>query len=201
MNPYSPPNPYQPPGPYGHAYVPAQPGYGAFLAYLEGLDLAVQKEAPLPNVCVKCGVSPTQHRRNQQFVWNPPWVLFLFILSPVIAAIVALIMQKKGRLHLPLCSACESRWKMGLVMVILGVFALILGIVIGAIASAQDYPEIGVPVMIAGIVGFIVLLVVSRGRFLRAKRVDERVIVISGVHPNAVQATLAAAQGQAPTWG
>lgn len=193
-NPYQAPNPYSPPTPYGQAYQPYG-GAGSFAAFMEGPDLAVQKDAPLPDVCVKCGATPCQHRRNHQFVWNPPWIIFLFLLSPVIAAVVALIVQKKGRLQLPLCSTCQTRWTRGIFIILGGVLWLIGALIGGAVAMGEDLPEVGLPLMISAIVFFIVAVVVPRNRFLRAKRVDDRVIVITGLHPNAVQATLAAAQG------
>lgn len=200
MNPYTPPNPYQPPAAYGQAYAPAYGPPGAFVAFVEGSDLAVQKEAPLPPVCMKCGLAPAEHRRNQQFVWNPQWIVFLVLLSPIVAAVVALIVQKRGRLMLPLCQRCDSSWKMGTLLIVLGIFWLVGALIGGAIAMGEDLPEVGVPLLVSSVVFFVVALVLARNRFLRAKRIDERVIVLAGVHPNAVQAILAAANAP-PTWG
>ena len=112
-NPYAPPTPGIAPNPYGQHY-----GQGApFQAWPDGPDLAVQKDAPLPGVCMKCGSHDAPNRRNQQFVWTPPWVFIFFLISPIIGAIIAVIVQKKGRLLLPLCMSCNSRWKAGAWMI------------------------------------------------------------------------------------
>lgn len=89
---------------------------------------------------------------------------------------------------------------MGTLLIVLGIFWLVGALIGGAIALGEDLPEVGVPLLVSSIVFFVVALVLARNRFLRAKRIDERVIVLVGVHPNAVQAILAAANAP-PTWG
>lgn len=187
MNPYAPPQQVQPPAAYGYGVA------GGYAAWPEGENLSIQKDAPLPPVCVKCGAAPAAHRRNQQFVFTPPWVFIIFFVSPIIGAIVAMIVQKKGRLQLPLCDECQARWKTGTLMVVGGVLGLIFGLIGGIVIAANDYPEVGVPLLLGSIVAFAVALVVANKRFLRAAKVDERMITIRGIHPNAAQAILAAA--------
>jgi len=191
-NPYAPPSPGIAPNPYG---TPSAPG-GPFAAWAEGPDLSVQKEAPLPGVCMKCGSHDAPNRRNQQFVWTPPWVFIFFLVSPIIGAIIAVIVQKKGRLLLPLCHACSARWKNGMLALVLAIVGLILGFIFGFVALANELPELGVPLMIAGFVALIVVAVMNRGRFLRVKKVDERMITLREVNPIAYQAILNAANGR-----
>jgi uncharacterized membrane protein len=192
MNPYAPPQASYPQQPY---YAP--PGApGPFQAWAEGDALTVQKEAPLPDCCMKCGSAAIAERRNQNFVFTPPWVFVLFLVSPLIGAIVALIVQKKGRLYLPLCSACSGRWKQGLLFMWLSIAWLIVGLVAGVIATANDLPELGVPLMLSSFVVLIVVAIVNRNKFLRAKKIDEMMITLLLVHPMAVQRILAAAQGR-----
>jgi hypothetical protein len=40
---------------------------------------------------VKCGSLDAPQRRNNQFVWTPPWVYVLVLISPIVVAIVAMI--------------------------------------------------------------------------------------------------------------
>lgn len=195
QNPYAPPaNPYAPPQAMGGAYAPA--AAGPFVAWMEGANLVVQKEAPLPDACMKCGASSIVERRNQRFVFTPPWVIVIFLVSPIIGAVVALIVQKKGRLHLPLCAEHARRWKQGILFMWLGVGWLIVAMILGAIALGNELPEAGVPLFISSFVGIIVAAVMNKDRFLRAKKIDEQTISLSGVDPNAAQAILAVAQGR-----
>jgi len=191
MNPYAPPQANYPPTAYY-----AQPSFGTFQAWVEGDALVVQKEAPLPACCMKCASPVVTQRRNQRFVFTPPWVFVFFFISPLIGAIIALIVQKKGRLDVPLCEQCSSRWKQGLVMLWLSVGWLVLGLILGAVAMANDLPEAGVPLLISSFVVLIVVAVVNRNRYLRAKKIDEQFITLTMVHPAAAQAIVAAAQGR-----
>ncbi len=193
MNPYAPPE-YRPHQPMAQGYgVP-----GGFAAWPDGPNLAVQKDASLPAVCVKCGAAPAHQRKNQQFVWTPPWVFIIFFVSPIIGAIVAMIVQKKGRLQLPLCDLCLGRWKQGTLMVVGGVLYLFAALFGGIIIAANDLPELGVPILVSSIVVLVVALVVANKRFLRAAKVDERMITIRALHPEAARAILAAAGSAAP---
>jgi hypothetical protein len=185
MNPYAPPGQQQQPTVHGYRTA------GGYAAWPDGKGIAVQKDAALPPVCVKCGMHGNQ-RRNQQFVWTPPWVFIIFFVSPIIGAIVAMVVQKKGRLQLPLCDACFSRWKMGTLIIVGGVLYMLVAIFAGIIIAANEWPEIGVPILISSLVFLIVAIVVANKRFLRASKVDDHMITIPGIHANAVQAILQA---------
>lgn len=198
MNPYAPPQAY-PPAPY----YAQPPGQGSFQAWIEGDALHVEKEAPLPDCCMKCGSTQITTRRNQRFAWTPQWVFIFFFVSGLIALILVLVLQKKGRLHVPLCAACANRWSQGLLIMWLAVGWLIAGIVAGGICLGNDLPEVGVPLFISAFVFLIVAGVMNRGRFLRAKKIDERIITLTMVHPTAMQAIVAASQSpqQQQQWG
>lgn len=188
MNPYAPPQ--QGPQPMAYGYGVA----GGYAAWPDGQNVSIQKDAPLPAVCVKCGGGPANQRRNHQFVWTPPWVFIIFFVSPIIGAVVAMVVQKKGRLQLPLCDLDLARWKQGTLMIVGGILLLLFGLIGGIAIAANDVPELGIPLVIVSFVGFIVALVVANKRFLRAAKVDERMITVRGMHPAAVQAILGAAQ-------
>lgn len=188
MNPYAPPQQVAPQQvSYGYGVA------GGYAAWPDGPNVSIQKDAPLPAVCVKCGGGPANQRKNQQFVWTPPWVFIIFFVSPIIGAIVAMVVQKKGRLQLPLCDNCLARWKQGTLMIVGGVLFLLAALIGGIAIAANDLPEVGVPLIILSFVVFIVSLVVASKRFLRASKVDERMITVRGIHPAAVQAILSAA--------
>jgi hypothetical protein len=196
VNPYAPPQAYQP-APYY-----AQPSQGSFQAWIEGDALHVEKEAPLPDCCMKCGSPSIAIRRNQQFAWTPQWVYLLFLVSGLIAVILALVLQKKGRLHIPLCASCAQRWSQGLLLLWLSVAGLIGGIIVGSLFIGNDLPEVGLPLMGLSFVFLIVVGITNRGRFLRAKKIDDRIITLLLVHPTAAQAIVAASQTPPPPqWG
>ncbi|MGZ3421765.1 MAG: hypothetical protein ACXVEE_28070 [Polyangiales bacterium] len=190
MNPYAPPQAY-PPAPYY-----AQPGQGMFQAWIEGDALHVQNEAPLPDCCMKCGSTAIAVRRNQLFAWTPQWVYLFFLVSGLIAIVLALVLQKKGRLQVPLCANCAQRWSQGMLFFWLAIAWLVLGMVLGGVVIANDLPELGIPLFASAFIGLIVVAVMNRARFLRAKKIDDRIITLTLVHPMAAQAIVAASQGR-----
>ena len=107
-NPYAPPAPQYPGAPQGGWQQQQQyggPPRAQFTAYALGEDLVVSKMAPLPHVCVKCGTRDGVTLQKRKFTWVSPWVYLLAIVSVLIAAIVAAILQKRGELWVPLCAA------------------------------------------------------------------------------------------------
>lgn len=191
-NPYAPPsNPYAPPQAAVGYVVPG----GPFAAWLEGDLLAVQKEAPLPDVCIQCASGEIAHRKRQQFVWHPPWVILLYLLSPIIGVIVALVVQKKGFLSLPFCGACHARRRAGIALAIAAVLALLGGIFGGIALLANDEPLFGGLLLVAGLAAVIAIAITNRGRFVRSKKVDDAMIWLAKIEPRAAEAIVRAAQG------
>ncbi len=185
-------NPYAPP------QTVAQGAYrvpgATFDAWIDGQELVVPKAAPLPDVCVKCGLEGTL-RRPHQFVFTPQWVIFIFLFSPLIGAVVALVVQKKGKLDLPLCAPCQAAWKGGILLLVLAVLWMIVGLILGIMAFANELPAVGAPLVLSAFAVLITVAIVNRNRFLRSKKVDEQSIWLMAVHPRAVEAILAAAHG------
>jgi hypothetical protein len=212
-NPYAPPDPQQQEtygaraqqGAWGHGGPPRP----QFMAYVMGDDLVLSKMAPLPHVCVKCGTTGgiTMHKRK--FTWVSPWVYLLAIVSVLIAAIVAAILQKRGELWVPLCASCKSRWTTATLAIVFTVLGIIPAIALPAIiGSSFDAGGATVLMVVLGIVLWIVSVVLvsiffARPRTLIPKKIDDYLITLRGVHPVARDAICQAAAAyatQPPSW-
>lgn len=180
----------------------AAPGYiadiarpsSAFLAARSGADLIVQKSAPLPEVCVKCGKRDRLTRKQTRFAWTPPWIYATALLSVLIMAILAAVLQKRGALSLPLCPECRSRWTKARLAGVATAFGF-FGILIGMIALfVNEMPILGC-LSIAALIGL--PLGVSFGyirpRTLRPRVINDQALTLIGVHPDAIDAILQAA--------
>ncbi len=187
----SPADPYAPPQAGRGAYV--VPG-GPFAAWVEGDLLAVQKGASLPDVCIQCASPAIAHRRTQRFVWNPPWVIFMYLVSPILGVIVALFVQKKGQLVLPWCASCDARRRAGVAIGIVSVIAVVAGIVAGIALLGDDEPLIGGVLLIVGLVILVVAAITNQKRFVRSKRVDDATIWLVKIDPRVRAAIVDAAQ-------
>jgi hypothetical protein len=172
--------------------APTGPGRAGAFAAMVGNDLMVSKDAPLPDVCVKCGAHSTQ-RRRQQFVWTPPWVIFLMILSLLIGAIVALIVQKRGTLMLPLCDQHARAWRnanIQIALAVVGVF--LLPIVGGILTAANDSAVFVLLALVIALGALVAVAVMGRNARVLARKVDDTSITLTKVSPDAQRAIVAA---------
>jgi hypothetical protein len=103
------PNPYAPPvsDPAGMTFAPRSDGQVS----VDGNALVVAKGATLADCCVKCGRRDDLKSRHAKFNWYPPWVFVFLLCNIIILAIAMQIVRKRGQVMLPICSACDARWK------------------------------------------------------------------------------------------
>ncbi|MSP60365.1 MAG: hypothetical protein EXR72_08495 [Myxococcales bacterium] len=172
---------------------PQQPG--AFWAASSGEDLMVEKGAPLPEVCVKCGRTDGIERRNQNFSWFPPWIYALLLVNLLVMAVVSTVLRKQGRLWLPLCHDCARRWRKANLVQGLTIAWLIVGLITCIVFFASELPILGLLTMVSALVSpFLSGFLLHRKATLRPRTIDDRVITLQGVHPDAKAAILTASQ-------
>ena len=161
-----------------------------FIAHRIGHNLVVEKNAALPDVCVKCGSDDVAERRKQDFAFTPQWVMMLVVISPLIAGIAMLITQKRGTLHLPLCSDCAYRWRRAVSRVRMAALWMVAAIVIALVCAANDEGFLAVIFGISSIVPLIVVGVNNRKWTMKSIKVDQSTITLADVHPAAIEAIL-----------
>jgi hypothetical protein len=153
-NPYAPPKAQEPPP---SAQLPASSG-----------NIELRLRAPIPRLCLKCGVTEPLVERHQLFSWEPgrrsrgPMFWFA-LLGPLAAAIASMRTDPEKRtasFHLPLCPRCNARWRTGKLLSIGAYVALFLVLVV-----ARQLLEPGV---------VIVLLALSIAGIYFARKEDQR---------------------------
>ena len=196
-------NPYAPPqAPYQQPYAAPPPGWGAPAYHVVGQNLVAMNGAVLPEVCLKCGARADLVRKRKKFQWVPPWTYVLLVVSLLLGAIVMTILQKRGTLDVPLCTACKTRWThatLAMVGAVLGIF-LVLPLV--AVLAASDVlpadtgPLIAVVLMLGWLVGIVVISrVFVRARTVWTTRIEKSgYITVAGVHPQALAFLASTAQ-------
>ena len=177
------PNPYAAPaahgGPAGHGYGH---GHGA-QASLRGDVLVVQKDAALPAVCMKCGTQENIVRRQGKFSWTPAWARLLVLVCTIGALVAILLTTKRGQLSMPLCASCNARWSGAIGALIGGVVALVFGVFA---LGAFDEPAFGAVLFFVILAAFVGVMVgVVKPRILQVHKIDDHVIELKGVHPEA----------------
>jgi hypothetical protein len=157
------------------------------VGHRDGANVVVPNGAPLPPVCVKCGVQHDLQLRNQKFQWIPMYGRFFGLLG-------MLLTRRSGALQLPICAVCNQRWSQAgwamLGAVLGGVVLLILvPLLLGAISA--DMAGFGFLFGVVAMVGLIlgVGFGMVRPRQLQAQKIEkDGRIYLAGVHPNAASA-------------
>jgi uncharacterized membrane protein len=153
---------------------------------LTGDTLVVEKDAALPDFCIFSG-EPTQGGRvRQKLAWAPPALAALVVISPLIYIIVYLIVRKTGTLDYALSPGARSRKRSGLFIALGGVVLTGILIAVGADSNSGE-------LVLAGLVVFLVTLIVGvvRARVLNLTKIDKTHIHVK-LRPEAVQAFSAA---------
>ena len=87
------------------------PGLGlAPTAHRDGNLLVIPSGATLPPNCIKCGKPVSGNFLTKTFRWHSRWLYLLIFIGLIAYVIVALIVQKKARISLPLCTE-DRLWR------------------------------------------------------------------------------------------
>lgn len=152
-----------------------------YLARSEKGALFLSHDAPLPDVCMKCGAHDDISRRDVIFTWTPLWVRFLVFCG--IGLLVRVIMRRRASLVIPLCRPCNSRWSAARSANIAAIAAFVGVLVLARVLDASRLSSILVLSTIAAIV--LVRIFFVRPRVLQVHAIDEETIAFKGASPDA----------------
>ncbi len=103
----------------------------------DGSLLVMNKEAELPDRCLKCNEPANGWKLKKSLIWHNP-MLYILLISPLIYVIVAVIVQKKAKLRVPLCQA-HRRSRRNLNLWALGLCFLGPLLIVGVLVVAQEF--------------------------------------------------------------
>ncbi|MBN1204745.1 MAG: hypothetical protein JXB05_07455 [Myxococcaceae bacterium] len=162
-------------------------------------------EFDLPRVCVVTGQTEGVEFKPVKFAWYPRWIVALVIINLLIAAIVAAIMTRRVKGHLPFTEEAYKRWRMGRVYFGLSFVVAIALLVGGAIAMDSPFPALGpVAMLLAVAVPIIAGVLFVRNKGPVVQRIEEGRITLKLPSEEAVlqlQQHLRAGQLKAPAPG
>ncbi len=159
-------------------------GSPSFGVWRDGKRLVMSKTAELPNICVKTN-HPADVWLRRKLYWHQPAIYVLVLISPVIYAIVALIVRQKADIRVGLTAERHRRrrWIMAgaWAAAIAGIVLMFVGIKL-----AGPRPDDVAPFLIMG--GILVAIVaaivgISLTRVVKPERITRDYVWISGVHP------------------
>jgi len=150
----------------------------------EGDLLLIRDGTVLPARCIKTNqpITARDWTRAAKIHWTPPWVWVLLLLSPLVALIVAAILQKKATLTYSLSRPVRSGYlkksAFSLALFFFGVLLLIYSI-------GSDNPTLQMPGIVTAILMLVVglVLLVVLGKAIAVKRHQDGWFAIKGCSP------------------
>jgi hypothetical protein len=183
-----------------------------YRAHLAGHLLVVDKDARLPDVCVKCGAVARLTRRRQRFQYMPPWALLflaptvlaaypgtvlatLAMLGPLVGMLLMLATTRKAQLDLALCATCKRRWTLAVAAMALAAMAPFVGLLAVIASVLRSLHEASATPLLAGLgaVGLSLLVPIFvyftfvGPRLLGVKLIDSTTITLARVHSKAAE--------------
>ena len=137
--------------------------------------LVMNKDATLPDRCVKCNAPANGKRLTRNLYWHSPYIYLLILLNLIIYVIVALIVRKKARVQIGLCDQHRTKRRLALSF---GWLAGLGGLGLFIVSLANSWgllALVGFGLLLAG------LIVGATGSMISAKRIDDRFVWVKGV--------------------
>ncbi len=158
---------------------------------MDGQALVLSHDAPLPDVCMKCGSHEGITRREVTFSWAPAWVRYLVFCF--IGVLLLLVLRVRATFIVPLCTRCNTRWARARFASVGSIAALVCAL--GAAPFLQEpYPQ--ARFLGLGMFSFVVLVHFAfvRPRTLVVHHLDEDAIAFKDVNADATKEILAGAR-------
>jgi hypothetical protein len=147
-----------------------------------------------PDVCTWCG-EPASKVTYRNFSWYPQWIVLLFLISPLIMLIVAVIMTKRMAAHLPFCEQHRNHWGSRNFWSWMGFIGLVVAIAtcIGTFQNLdpQQQDDLIAPIALGCIglgLAWLIALVIVNQKAIRAVEITETRLAITNVHPEFINA-------------
>ena len=144
----------------------------------EGKTLIMDKNAFLPDYCVKCNVPANGLRLRKKLKWHHPLLYLLIIPGVLIYAIVATFLSQQATVEFGICADHKRRrrivWSIGVALLITELimpFAALAGDLDGSIVG------IGFLLLLVGIVWLVLA-----SSFVTVKKMDERFVWMTGIN-------------------
>lgn|SRR5574341_2405187 len=154
--------------------LPAPPAAGI---WRDGATLVMDKNASLPDRCVKCNAPANGLRVRKKLSWHHPFLYLLIFGAALVYVILAMALSKRAIVEFGICQNHKRRRR---ILLNIGFGLLAIGLMLPFVGFGYDYPEIGV----LGILLFLVAVfwLVIAARVVSLKKIDDRYVWLTGVN-------------------
>ncbi len=152
-----------------------------------GKLLVMQKNAVLPDICVKSNQETNGYRLKRQLSWHHPALFLSVLAAPIIYIILAMVMSKKATIHIGLSDEWRSKRLMRILFAWL-LAAASVGCFFGgfALIGNQQTDPIAVALVIGSFVLFFTAAIFGSvgARMIKVHHIDDYYVKFKGVHPD-----------------
>jgi hypothetical protein len=143
----------------------------------DGNVLITLVDSEMPHRCVKCNEPADEPTKKRRVYWHHS-ALYLLVISPLIYAIVALVVRKKASVSAGLCTVHKNRRRNALIF---GWTGTIVGLLFLGHGSGSGSPTAGAQ-MLVGILAILVSIIVGMifARVVYAKKIDKTYVRLKG---------------------
>jgi len=143
----------------------------------DGTTLVMDKNAMLPDNCVKCNAPANGLRVRKKLAWHHPLLYLLIFGAALFYVILAAALSKRATVEFPLCGNHKSQRK---TFLIIGLVLLTLGLILPILGFANEYTAIG----LVGLLLFFIAVfwLVFASRVAGVKKIDDRYAWLTGLN-------------------
>jgi hypothetical protein len=135
-------------------------------------------EFDLPRVCVVTGQTENVEFKPVKFAWYPRWIAALVIVNLLIAAIVAAVMTRRVKGHLPFTEEAYKAWWRGRILFGLS-FPVMIALIIAGAVQLESAPPLGWGLLLLGIaVPIVTFVVFARNKGPVVQRIADGTITL-----------------------
>jgi hypothetical protein len=147
--------------------------------------LVMHKQAQLPPQCIKCCAPIEGKPLKRNVTWHPSWVYILILPGLLIYAIVALAIQEKATIYVPLCEKHRAKRRMHLWLATIIFFASLACFFMAANAP-RDMEGFWAMAGFFGILISLIYAVINSRLVVTPTKIDSQYAWLKGASPQFV---------------
>ena len=143
----------------------------------DGATLVMDKNARLPDNCVKCNAPANGSRVRKKLAWHHPLLYLLVFGAALFYVILAAALSKRATVEFPLCEEHKSRRRS---FMTIGFVVMAIGLVLPFVGIAYEYPGVA----LFGVLLFLIAVfwLVFACRIAGVKKIDDRYAWLTGLN-------------------
>jgi hypothetical protein len=157
--------------------LPPPPSFGGHGVWRDKSTLVMEKNAALPDRCVKCNEPAFGQRLKRKLSWHHPAIYLIILVALLIYLVVAMVLRKTATIEV---GVCERHMKTRRRSIVITWGAIIFSIILLFVAAS--YEDGGVALFgLALFVGAVIYGIITV-RIVAPAKIDDRFVWLRGVN-------------------